>query len=133
MSKHASGDTENNTNMVIGSSLSNSPVIAGPHAQASVSVNASQQDQELMNTIAELRQGLDEARAAIDRRDDETRESLELASSRLTALEEELHTDRPKWERVTKLMTGIRDAVKGLTSLTVSADALWNAIEKVIR
>jgi hypothetical protein len=55
------------------------------------------------------------------------------ASSWLTALVEELHTDKPKWERVTKLMTGIRDALKGLTSLTVSADALWNAIEKVIR
>ena len=133
MNKHAAENTENNTNMVIGSSLSNSPVIAGSHAQASVAVGASEQDQELTSAIAELRQDLDEARAAIDRRDDETRESLELASSRLTALEEELHTDKPKWERVTKLMTGIRDALKGLTSLTVSADALWNAIEKVIR
>jgi hypothetical protein len=128
------GNTENNTNTVIGSSVSNSSVIAGSHAKASVSVGVSEQDQEVTRAISELRQGLQDAKAAIDRGDDDTRETLDLALSRLSAIEEELQEKpRSNWPRVTKLMAGIRDALTGLTGLTTSVDALWNALEKVIR
>ena len=134
MTQPPAGNSEYNTNNVIGSSLSNSPVIAGSHAKASVSVGVSEQDQGVTSAITELRQGLQEAREAIDRRDDETRERLDLALSRLSALEEEVHTGNSgNWPRVKKLMAGIRDALTGLTGLTTSADALWNALEKAIQ
>ena len=59
---------------------------------------------------------------------------LELAESRLKALEEELHTAKPPDRgRIKKLMTGIRDLLTGLTGLTTSADALRDAVEKAIQ
>jgi chromosome segregation ATPase len=133
MSQSAAGNIENNSNTLIGSTLSNSAVTAGSNAQ--VFVGVSEEDQEFTIAIAELREALQEAEAEIDRRDDETRERLELAESRLKALEEELQNAKPKrdWGRINKLMTGIRDALTGLTSLTISADGLWEAVEKIIR
>ena len=134
MSQSAAGNIENNSNTIVGSTLSNSAVTAGSHAQASISVGVSQEYRELAVAIAGLRQGLQEAQAEIDRRDDETRERLELAESRLKALEEEFRSAKPRDPgRIKKLVTGIRDVLTGLTSLTISADALWEAVEKVIR
>jgi chromosome segregation ATPase len=136
MSQSASGSIENNSNTIVGSTLSNSAVTAGSHARASVSVSGGQEDPELTSAIAELHHALQEARASVDRRDDETRERLELAESRLKALEEELQNTQRKpegWARVKKLMIGVRDALAGFTSLTTSVDGLWQAVEKVIR
>jgi hypothetical protein len=100
-----------------------------------VSVGAGSDDPQLTAAIAELRSGLEELRATLDRQDDETRETLTLAADRLDNLEEELRAPKAKrdWGRVTKLMAGIRDAVTGLTDLTVSADALWDSIQQVVR
>jgi hypothetical protein len=134
MSQNAAENIEHNSSTIIGSTLSNSPVTAGSHGQVSVSVGVNQEDQELAIAIAELREGLQEAQAEVDRRDDETRERLELAESRLKALEEEFRTDQTRDpSRIKKLMTGIRDVLTGLTSLTMNADALWEAVEKAIR
>jgi hypothetical protein len=135
VTQHTSETTENNTITVNGSTLSNSPMTSGSHSHVTVSPAAGPEDQQVASAISELQQGLQQAQAAVDGRDDETREALQLAASRLTALEAELHTDKPKrdWSRVKKLMTGIRDALTGLTSLTVSVNALWDAVEKVTR
>jgi|SRR5688572_16066454 hypothetical protein len=134
MSQRASGNIENNSSTIVGSTLSNSPVTTGSNAQVSVSAGATQGNQELTIAIDELRQALLEAQAEVDRRDDETRERLELAESRLKALEEELHTAKPPdLGRIKKLMTGIRDLLTGLTGLTTSADALRDAVEKAIQ
>jgi hypothetical protein len=134
MSQRASGNIENNSSTIVGSTLSNSPVTTGSNAQVSVSAGATQGNQELTIAIDELRQALLEAQAEVDRRDDETRERLELAESRLKALEKELHTAKPPdLGRIKKLMTGIRDLLTGLTGLTTSADALRDAVEKAIQ
>ena len=134
MSQRASGNIENNSSTIVGSTLSNSPVTTGSNAQVSVSAGATQGNQELTIAIDELRQALLEAQAEVDRRDDETRERLELAESRLKALEEELHTAKPPDRgRIKKLMTGIRDLLTGLMGLTTSADALRDAVEKAIQ
>ena len=134
MSQNAAENIEHNSSTIIGSTLSNSPVTAGSHGQVSVSVGVNQEDQELALAIAELRQALQKAQSEVDRRDDETRERLELAESRLKALEEEFRIAKPPDpSRIKKLMTGIRDLLTGLTSLTVSADSLWEAVEKAIR
>ena len=134
MSQNAAENIEHNSSTIIGSTLSNSPVTAGSHGQVSVSVGVNQEDQELAIAIAELRQALQEAQSEVDRRDDETRERLELAESRLKALEEEFRIAQTRDpSRIKKLMTGIRDVLTGLTSLTVSADSLWEAVEKAIR
>ena len=133
MGQSAAGNIENNSNAIIGSTLSNSAVTAGSHARASVSVGG-EEHRELAMAIAELRQALQEAQSEVDRRDDETRERLELAESRLKALEEEFRIAQTRDpSRIKKLMTGIRDVLTGLTSLTVSADSLWEAVEKAIR
>lgn len=126
---------ERNSNTFKGSTLSNSPIVAGSRAQVNVSVGAEGDDPQLTAAIAELRAGLAETHAALDRRDDETREALTLAADRLSNLEEELRAPKAKrdWGRVTKLMSGIREAVTGLTALTVSADALWESIQQVVR
>ena len=126
---------ERNTNTFTGSTVNNSPVVAGSRAQVNVSVGAGTDDPQVTAAIAELRTALEETRAALDRQDDETREALTLAADRLSNLEEELRTPKAKrdWSRVTKLMSGIRDAVTGLTALTVSADALWDSIQQVVR
>ena len=134
MSQNAAENIEHNSSTIVGSTLSNSPVTAGSHGQVSVSVGVNQEDQELAIAIAELRQALQKAQSEVDRRDDETRERLELAEGRLKALDEEFHTVKSRDPgRIKKLMTGIRDVLTGLTSLTISADALWAAVEKAIR
>ena len=133
MSQNAAENIEHNSSTIIGSTLSNSPVTAGSHGQVSVSVGVNQEDLELALAIAELRQALQKDQSEVDRRDDETRERLELAESRLKALEEELRIAQTRDpSRIKKLMTGIRDVLTGLTSLTVSADSLWEAVEKAI-
>jgi hypothetical protein len=126
-------NVESNTSAVIGSTLSSSPVIAGSNAQVSVSVGATQENTELMIAIAQFREALEEVRAQADRRDDETRERLDLAESRLTGIEDELQNSEREisWARIKKLMTGIRDALNGLTGLTTSVDSLWQSVEKL--
>ena len=133
MNQRRDENFESNSSTVIGSTLSSSPVIAGSHAQVSVSVGATQENQELLIAIAQFREALAEARAEVDRRDDETRERLDIAESRLTGIEDELQNPKPKinWARIKKLMTGIRDALNGLTGLTTSVSSLWQAVEKV--
>lgn len=135
MTSRSSDSTENNTITVNGSTLSGSPVTAGSSAHVSVSASGPPEDQQVSGAINELRQALREAQAATDRRDDETRERLDLAASRLQGLEDEMHSDKPTrdWARVKKLMGGLRDAVSGLTGLTVGVEALWDAITKVVR
>jgi hypothetical protein len=126
---------ESNTSTVVGSTLSSSPVIAGSNAKVSVSVSATEENQELTIAIAKLRKALEEVRAEAGRRDDETRERLDLAESRLAGMEDELQNPRPNisWARIRKLMAGIREALNGLTSLTTSVDSLWQTVEKVIQ
>jgi hypothetical protein len=126
---------ERNSNTFKGSTVTNSPVVAGSRAQVNVSVGAGSDEPQVTAAIAELRAALEDTRAALDRRDDETREALTLAADRLSNLEEELRAPKAKrdWGRVTKLMSGIRDAVTGLTALTVSTDALWDSIQQVVR
>jgi hypothetical protein len=133
VNQHRAENIESNTSTVIGSALSSSPVIAGSNAQVSVSVGATQENQELTIAIAQLRKALDEVRAQGDRRDDETRERLDLAESRLTGIEDELQNPKRgiSWARIKKLMTGIGDALNGMTGLTTSVDSLWQAVEKV--
>jgi hypothetical protein len=131
VNSHRAKDIESNTSTVIGSTLSSSPVIAGSNAQ--VSVGATQENSELTIAIVQLREALDEVRAQVDRRDDETRERLDLAESRLTGIEDELQDPKREvsWARIKKLMTGIRDALNGLTGLTTSVDSLWQSVEKL--
>jgi hypothetical protein len=137
MTKSAStgGAYERNTNIFHGSTVNNSSVVAGSGARVNVSDGAGGADPQLTAAIAELRSGLEEMRATLNRQDDETREALTLAADRLDNLEQELRAPKAKrdWGRVTKLMSGIRDAVTGLTDLTVSADALWDSIQQVVR
>ena len=67
MSQRASGNIENNSSTIVGSTLSNSPVTTGSNAQVSVSASATQGNQELTIAIDELRQALLEAQAEVDR------------------------------------------------------------------
>ena len=122
---------ERNRNSFEGSTIIGSPVVAGSHASVSVASGASVEDPDVASALAELRAALEETRRAAGQRDDETHEALAMAELRLIRLEEELSAPRSRsdWGRVTKLMTGVRESITGLTALTASADALWNAVQ----
>lgn len=128
--------TETNTNHVTNSTLHGSPVVAG--SQARVVVNSqleTAEEREALSAVAELRAQLSEALAALGRSDDQTRESLQLVSSRLDGLEEELRagSDQRDPERTKKLLTGIRDTVAGLAGIVSGVDGLWVAVQSVLR
>jgi len=127
--------TEQNTNIFTGSTLTNTSVATGSRAHAEVSVELSPHEAAVTSAIAKLRQDLEQAQASLDEHDDETREKLLVATNRLAALEKELKAPKParNWERVSKFLSGIRDTVVGLTSLTASADALRDSVEQVFR
>jgi sirohydrochlorin ferrochelatase len=134
MTTSIDGDQERNSNHVEGSTLTGSPVVAGSRARVSVTVGHGDSDPDVTEAISGLRTALQETRNELDRRDDDTRETLALTADRLARLEEELAAPRAKrdWGRVTKLMTLIRDSVAGLTALTASADALWDAVQHAV-
>lgn len=134
MSPHEPASTESISITFTNSTMSGSAMAAGAHSSATVTP-VSAAEATALDAASALRQELQKVQEATDRRDDETRERLELAAGRLTALEEELKAERAKRDRgrLKKLATGIRDALTGLTSLTVSANALWDAVETISR
>ena len=128
--------TEVNTNTVTGSTLHGSPVVAGSHAEVTVHHDLGTADeQHALAAVDELRVELDQALAGLARRDDEARETLQLARHRLEELEAELAAGPAGRDpqRMKKLLTGIRDAVTGLTGLVTSVDGLWESVEGVLR
>lgn len=133
MTKEGRNAIERNTITVNNSHLTSSALVSGSRAQVSLSEGTDHPDHEANRAVIALRQELIDAQASMDRRDDELRERLDLAISRLGALEEEMHVaqDTRDWDRIKKLVTVLREGLAGLTSLTLGADALRDAIESI--
>jgi hypothetical protein len=125
---------QRNENKITGSTVVNSPVIAGSQATVSVGREAGELDPRLMVALTDLHNRLQDVEATLDRRDDAARENLALAGSRLGALQEELALPAAQRDpgRINRFMTRLRESVVGLTALTASVDTLWETIENVI-
>ena len=126
--------TENNTNHVTSSTVQG-PVIAGSGATVTIHHSGTTEEREALAAVAHLRTELAGALAALDRRDDQTKESLLLVGTRLDGLEEELKagSDQRDPERVKKLLGGIKETVVGLAGILSGVDGLWAAVQSVLR
>ena len=125
---------QRNENKITGSTVVNSPVIAGTGATVTFEAEAGELDQRLVLALTDLRNRLREVEAALDSHDDEPRENLALAGSHLGAVQKELELPASRQDpgRINRFMTRLRESVVGLTALTASVDSLWETIEKVI-
>ena len=127
--------TETNTNQFTHSTVQG-PVVAGSHASVTVGPGGgTAEEQAALAAVDQLRVELTEALQTLDRRDDQTRESLRLAAGRLDGLEDELRAgpDERDPERAKRLLGGIRDTVAGLAGIVTGVDGLWVAVQNVLR